>query len=675
MRFISVFFLLSFSYFSSIAQSPEIDVQREILLAELDRTEEDSSRIDLLLKIADLYRFKYPDSTYKYTVKAQKILTNSPDKLRRARTNLYMAWYHFIRGEYNECLEQARSGMITIEGIQGAEKIRVDLLRAEGAAFGSLGNYDRSLEAFYETLRLYELLMDENGVNIALNNIGVIYLKLEQFEKALDIFLQLEETIDLTNPASVTIPVNLGFIYFELNDFEQAKEWLYQALNFNGKIDIRAYGLSYFKLAQIFQLERDFDMAITYFNRSIAYYEELGNELENVQSFNGLATAYLENGDIDNALTYANIALETAERYDALPQKKESLFTLYQIAKQQNDPVQALAYHEAFKVISDSLQNAVISDEVGRLAAEYDFQKREQELVAAKEQSELLSEAKITQQRFYLIGAITIIIFAGLAIFGIQRNYRQKKESNLLLSKKNDEIRDQAEKLRQSNMVKDRIFSMIAHDLRGPLSSLYGVISLIEMNKASKEDLDEMMPMVTKRFMYTSTLLNNLLQWAQSQMDGYRVVPDGFDMTALLEEKRQLLQTKIDEKKISLNLPTQEHFVYADSNMIDLVVQNLISNAIKFCHVHDTITISIHSENEMAHIKVTDTGIGIKEEKLAYIFSDQFYTTLGTMNERGTGLGLMLCKEFVEKNGGTIWVNSVEGEGSTFTFTLPYPND
>lgn len=212
---------------------------------------------------------------------------------------------------------------------------------------------------------------------------------------------------------------------------------------------------------------------------------------------------------------------------------------------------------------------------------------------------------------------------------------------------------------------------MIAHDLRGPLSSLYGVISLIEMNKTSQEELDRLIPNVARRFKYTSTLLNNLLQWAQSQMEGYKVNSEVFDISLIFKNKYALLQTNIEDKNLDIHLPQSEILVFADLNMIDLVVQNLLSNAIKFSHQNGSIHIDTTREGDMVSISVKDHGVGIKEKYLPQLFSDSFFTTKGTMDEKGTGLGLMLCKEFIEKNAGTITVESTYEQGSTFKFTLP----
>ena len=635
----------------------------------------DTALVNSYLKQAEALRHINPDSTILLTQKALASISTPDYPWGRAKSDWLIAGDRFIKADYDAVLDFAQSGLLHIEPDTSLRGIRLkgDLIRMLGIAYGSLGNYELSLINFLESRSIYEDIGDVQGTITSLNNIGVVYIRLENFEEALKIFLELDSLTTDDDPSRVTIPVNLGFIYYDLGNLELAKMQLNRALNFPGNVDKRAYGLSNFKLGQIYYTEKNYDAAVEAFNASIQIYKELQNDLEQVQSLNGLAILYLELNDLDKSTMHAREALRIAETRNALPEKKIALEALYQIAKKSGDTPEALRYHEEYKITSDSLQNSRINEEIGRLTAEYEFKKRENELVLDQREKELESAAAISRQRVLLYGSIVIILFAVLIIFVMYRNFLQKQDTNRLLSLKNKEIQDQAEELKTTNDVKDRLLSIIAHDLRGPLSSLHGIITLIEMNAASQEVLAEIIPQVTKQFKYTSNLLNNLLQWAQSQMDGYRVKPEAFNIVELMHEKKTLLQTRLDEKNLELELPEAEYIVYADRNMTDLVLQNLISNAIKYCNQGDSITACITNKNGAADISIKDTGIGIPEDKLNKIFADSFYTTEGTANEKGTGLGLMLCKDFVERNQGVLTLESEFGKGTTISFTLPHP--
>ncbi len=669
-----VFILIAFTVFCFLpahAQVEDINQEREALLNDFVDDMADTLKYKIYSKLAESYKFVDLDTTIKYGMLAESILDPSIYPAKVATAKGVSAWAYFMKGEYDISLQIAEDAYELVEDLPGIHQIKYQLLHDQGTIYGAMGMYELGLRKFYEIIEIFDANSNEEGYYITLSNIGVMYMRLESYEAALEIFERLDEEMPQTMAARVSIPVNLGFIHYDLRNYEEAKYHLNKALSLTGNIDPRVYGLSNFKLGQVHNAEFEYEFAINAFESSIEVFRNRQNELETVQSLNGLAIANQGLGQLTSALNYALEGYNIANEYNAIPEKHATLETLYLISKEMGNTEQALKYHEDYKEISDFLKSSETNSEIGRISAEYEFNKREAELLAASKQAELISTSKIQQQQTLLIASVTVIILSGLVMIGMYRNFHQKKANNYLLNLKNQEIQDQAEKLRASNMVKDRIFSMIAHDLRGPLSSLYGVISLIEMNKASQEELDKLIPNVARRFKYTSTLLNNLLQWAQSQMEGYRVNPEVFDINIVVSNKKALLQTNIDEKRLNFCQPEGEFLVYADLNMIDLVVQNLLSNAIKFSHLDDDISVLIETEGDTYKICVKDTGIGIKRENQDQLFSGTFFTTKGTMDESGTGLGLMLCKEFIEKNSGEIIVESSYGVGSTFCFTLP----
>jgi len=667
-------FLIVFTtslYLPVQAQFDELNQRKETLLNQLSSDSHDTLRFSAYTNIAESFKYVDLDTTLKYGMLAQLVISESDYPEKSAIAQGFSSWVYFMKGDYDRSLDIAERAYSLVSNLPDAKKIKFDLLHAQGTNYGALGMYELGLKKFFEIIDIYEANSNEEGYYVTLSNIGVMYMRLESYDSALEIFQSLDRDMPRHLEARVSIPVNLGFIYYDLRNFEEAKFHLNRALNQTGNIDPRVFGLSNYKLGQVYAAELDYERAIDAFSASIEVFRSRQNELETVQSLIGLATAYRGLKQLTVAFNYAKSAYEIADKYNAIPEKQATLESLYLIAKDTGNSDLALRYHEDFKEISDFLKNSETSSQIGRITAEHEFTKREAELLASSRQAELISASKIKQQQTLLVASISVILLSGLVMIGMYRNYHQKKENNYLLNLKNQEIQDQAAKLKESNMVKDRIFSMIAHDLRGPLSSLYGVISLIEMNKASKDELDKLIPNVARRFKYTSTLLNNLLQWAQSQMEGYRVNPEVFDINLVIRNKQALLQTNIDEKQLKICLPSGEYLVYADLNMIDLVIQNLLSNAIKFSQIEDEILIQIKSEHDRYKVSVTDSGIGIKKENLELLFKGNFFSTKGTMDEKGTGLGLMLCKEFVERNSGEVIVESKYGKGSSFSFTLP----
>ncbi len=234
-----------------------------------------------------------------------------------------------------------------------------------------------------------------------------------------------------------------------------------------------------------------------------------------------------------------------------------------------------------------------------------------------------------------------------------------------------EKLQKQADEMIILNQLKDRLFSVVSHDIRSPIAGLKGLLKMAEEGNISEEEFKSLLPTLSKDVGYTSDMLENLLQWSRSQLQGESIRPENVDLKSLSREKLRLFENRALEKKISLNDGVAEStFLWADQAMIGMVLQNLIGNAIKFCNPGDSVTIAAEADGVTTTISVRDTGIGIAEEKLKQLFGFHGVTTRGTKGEKGTGIGLRLCKDFVEKNDGKIWADSIPGQGSCFYFRL-----
>ncbi len=231
------------------------------------------------------------------------------------------------------------------------------------------------------------------------------------------------------------------------------------------------------------------------------------------------------------------------------------------------------------------------------------------------------------------------------------------------------------EALIESNKTKDKFFSIIAHDLRSPFNALLGLSKVLYENhkKYDETKREHIIKSVNDSAERTFNLLENLLTWSHSQSGTIDFLPKKLNIKTLFSETMLELQGQANEKNIQVSdAISKNDLIYADKNMIATVLRNLISNAIKYTHTNGEINISAEHGESNVIISVTDTGVGIEKEKLRKIFDiGEISSTSGTENEKGTGLGLVLCKEFVEKHNGEIWVESEEGEGSKFIFSIP----
>jgi two-component system sensor histidine kinase/response regulator len=249
--------------------------------------------------------------------------------------------------------------------------------------------------------------------------------------------------------------------------------------------------------------------------------------------------------------------------------------------------------------------------------------------------------------------------------------------THLMIRWQQQQLQQQTEQLKALNAEKDTFLSMIAHDLRSPFSSLRLLIGIAAENVegSGQDELENLITLLKKSSENLYTLLENLLAWSRIQQGLMKYRPQSLDMRAVILQNITLLEPHARQKQITLNNSIDEGtIVYADYHMVDAVVRNLISNALKFTYPGGHICISATFDEHSATISVADTGIGIAREHLSKLFRiDTVYRRKGTAREPGTGLGLILCKEFIEKNKGTIWAESDIDKGSTFRFSLPIP--
>jgi signal transduction histidine kinase len=261
-----------------------------------------------------------------------------------------------------------------------------------------------------------------------------------------------------------------------------------------------------------------------------------------------------------------------------------------------------------------------------------------------------------------------------LKILSDQKN----KELAFLVEQRTKELNETNEDLIKLNKEKNKIFSILGHDLRSPLASLIMMLDLFNSADLTEEDLKEMVSITKSQLVNLNNSIENLFSWAQSQMEGLTINQIHYPLKELIEEKINLLNIAAIKKKIFISFDDKEDLIaFTDKNHIGIIIQNVLSNAIKFTRENGLIKIELLQKANMAIIKITDNGIGMKEELIKKINSDQLVkSSKGTAGEKGTGLGLFLCKEMIAKNNGSMIIESVQNEGTTIILKLPlYKNN
>ncbi|MEJ2596280.1 MAG: ATP-binding protein, partial [bacterium] len=289
--------------------------------------------------------------------------------------------------------------------------------------------------------------------------------------------------------------------------------------------------------------------------------------------------------------------------------------------------------------------------------------------------------SKFAYAAYIIICIVVIIIVVRMREMNLVREKRMLEERiserTAEIARKNRYLEEQATKLNELNAMKDTFFSILAHDLKNPFASLY---SLSELAVKNHEEMDEeekltLLTKINKSTDLIYNLLDNLLTWSRSQKGDIDYTPELFNLSQLVKFNIDLHQVPAEKKGIRFETEIPGDLsVFGDRQMISTVLRNLINNAIKYSHSGGTIELSSAMKDGFVEVMVRDEGIGLSEENAEKIFRiDAKYKSHGTSGEKGTGLGLIICKEFVEKNGGQIWCESQEGKGTRFYFTIPGP--
>ncbi|RKD90512.1 PAS domain-containing sensor histidine kinase [Mangrovibacterium diazotrophicum] len=254
-------------------------------------------------------------------------------------------------------------------------------------------------------------------------------------------------------------------------------------------------------------------------------------------------------------------------------------------------------------------------------------------------------------------------------LIGSTRDITQRKKAER-------ELREKTDQLKASNAAKDKFFSIVAHDLKNPFSALIGFSSLLqeEVEHVENENIVQFSSIINNTLLRTFDYLNNLLEWSRLQLSQIDLYRSTFNLYKLVHSTVEMLFIQAQTKNLTIRISIPEYTeMYADRKMIQTVLMNLISNAIKYSHKRSEIKIEVDSDDEGVSVYVKDKGIGLSPRMQENMFNiEKSVSTPGTEAETGTGLGLILCKEFIAKNEGSIGVESMEGKGSTFWFKIPH---
>ena len=528
-----------------------------------------------------------------------------------------------------------------------------------GKAYWINVDYDNSIRYFYQALEVARNTRDTlKQINSAIY-LGLIYTRLNDWEMVQRYYENAYKLSHLYNHYFYTASScwNMALLSNNKNRFSDALKYEQEALlnlaraNFPSEYMRHfGYGLVYYYLSYTYLSLHQTDSSIFYCRLALAENTAINNKDMIASTHNTLAYILITNKRYDEALTSARITWNLGKELNNLEKISWGTYSLGDCFAGKKMYDSAFTYMKLYVQYKDSLNT--IDSRV--LSSKLELQNRDQ--VYAKEK-------ELSEQKYNYAFIISLVVVISLVLISILLYSRYRLKSKL------------HQQVAELNATKDKFFTIISHDLKTPIASFNNLSTVVAdyYSDLSEEDKIKHMKSLKHSSTHILTLLNNLLTWARLQTEKISAHPDTIHLQTIVDNEIASQKQSADKKSIRIEsyIPS-EIYGYADADMISTVIRNLLSNAVKFTPENGKIVLSATESQEFIKFDVTDTGIGIPKEVIPNLFEfDKKHSTLGTANERGTGLGLNLCKEFIILNHGTISVESEVGKGSTFTFTVP----
>ena len=457
--------------------------------------------------------------------------------------------------------------------------------------------------------------------------------------------------------------MNVGYDHYLIGNFDSAMLYYNESEGILVELDMKQ-GLAYIlgNRALVYWKDGNNRKAKSDLLRAIGMLKPLNDRYAMADYYNQLGNIFLEEDNEVEAIDFTTKGLEMAKSEGLKEQVRDASYLLFLLNREIGEYESAMNYlvqHYAYK---DSIQNLETTQRLGNLRTEFEVGQKQSEV-------DLLLEQKRGNQIIMITGGIILVI----AIFLGSLIYAYSKSKTRL----NEQLEQQKDSLIKANQTKDKFFSIISHDLRGPVNMLSGLVSVTKyfVDGENGGKLKEMMDKMEESVDRLTKLLDNLLQWALQQSGHFPYVPEYISAQGISKEVTEIFTDMSESKNIKLGFDVVEDFnIYADKNATSTILRNLVNNAIKFTPTGGKVCIQARKDPDQGFgiIRVADSGVGIPQEKLKSIFSlSEKVSSTGTSGETGLGLGLQLVQDFVRLNRGLISVQSEEGQGTTFTLRLP----
>lgn len=600
--------------------------QADSLLNVLETQKQDTLRMKTLRRIAEMYTDNNPGKAIEYYERSLELAKKEGHKLLIANNYYSIGFCYLVRSEY-----------------------------------------DKSLDNYLQSVRVYEDMKDTFRLSNALMSIGNVYLHTDNPKKLNEYYNRAQVLVEAIKDSA-----QLASLFLERGvQYDQMKKYDTSLMYSNKALDIaKAIKDDYFvsnalsNIGLTYKHQHKNALALAAFDTVLNTFVRMNAPGDNMATvYNNIAATHAQAGNYAQAKEAFAKSISYSQKVGAMSIVLENYRNLADMYDQMKDYQQENIYLKKYYGLKDSLFTADKKNQLTQLEADYHLEQKNSIITR--------QEAEVERQRNQRNLFIIITIAAALVLGALGFFYSRIRKKNRQLEEKNAEINRQRDELATLNHVKDRLFSIISHDLRNPLVTLRSYLSLSENAAMSEEKKQEFKLQTSRAVAQTSDMLDNLLAWANMQIKDTQVPITPVDISDCVLDVEHHVQAQAAQKQVNITKNLSPVTAPGDQNIISIALRNLLTNAIKFTPPGKEINITVEKQGNHIVIAVKDQGVGMNAGQVQRIRDNQGGSTSGTAGEKGSGLGIFLVQELLEKIKGQLLVNSEEGKGSTFSILLP----
>ncbi|PRY90753.1 tetratricopeptide repeat-containing sensor histidine kinase [Mongoliibacter ruber] len=633
-----IFFLVFFVSHGLVAQQDEFDSLDNLLQNEID----EKGKLQVLNKLVFLLRERDIPRALELGNEAESLAIVLKDSVQLAKAKGNLGWIHYRLGIWDKAFRYSRDAYLI--GLDQSDKAEIAMtLNNLGAIYYQQRNYEEAIRKFKEAYKIGKDLEDSYITIRSLNNIALNYSKTDLLDSAMYFAQEAIRENEKSGSIYFTSFTNrvIGDVYLAQGEIEKAISTYASALSAASHQRLSSFESSILhRLGKAYFMNKNSKKAVELLERGKKLALENGFQDELANTLKNLALVYEDLGDVDNA--YLNL--------------------------------------RAFTDLSETLNEKADLDRLALIQGMFEVEKSDAEVKVLRSEN-LLQDLRLRNFRLFIfVITLAVLLLGGLLIRLFVLN-KKSKEINKDLVSKQDKVNQQkqvlekqSKELEKSNNLKNKLFSILGHDLKSPVSQLQSVLGLVNAQELTPEEFATISLILKRNVDSLYVVLDNILSWSKSQMEGFKVQLSPIHLDTVLKPCLDLLQNQADAKEltISTHLETKEK-VWADPDLLQVIVRNILSNAIKFSRKGSKIEIRSYAENKTVTLEIQDYGMGMPPKILKSFQNEAFsivQSSPGTEKEKGTGLGLSISREFMALMDGELTFESEKGKGTKVKIQL-----